>query len=212
MVRFVLGPDGRIAPDLAATLPGRGAWVRAERGALDKAVGRKLFARAFKAPVGAPPDLADAVERLLAKRCVELLGLARRAGQAVAGFVKVETLARAGKIGLLIHAAEGAEDGRRKLSGLAGSAPRIEILRGEELSLAFGRENVVHAALAPGRLADRLLLESRRLAGFRRLPETHESDRAGRSRSGPGRAIYRPDPGEDPGLDGETQGQDDSGR
>jgi predicted RNA-binding protein YlxR (DUF448 family) len=170
-IRFVRAPDGRVVPDLAASLPGRGAWVVAERAPLEKAVARRLFARAFKAETAAAPDLAQQVERLLARRCVDLIGLARRAGQAVAGFGKVEGWARAGQVGALLTAREGAEDGRRRLYGLAAGAARIGVLDAAELGLAFGRESVVHAAVAPGRLADRLLSESRRLAGFRTAPD-----------------------------------------
>ena len=208
MIRFVLDPGGRVVPDLTASLPGRGAWVRAERPALERAVGRKLFGRSFKAPASAAPELADEVERLLARRCCELLGLARRAGQAVAGFVKVEAWARAGKAGLLLTAVEGAEDGRRRLYGLAGDAPRIEILRGAELSLAFGRENVVHAALMPGRLADRLLVETRRLAGFRGPPiAARKGDHAGHPHGDQGRPASPPDQDERYGPNRETQGK-----
>jgi hypothetical protein len=145
---------------------------------------RRLFARAFKAEAAAAPDLAQQVERLLARRCVELIGLARRAGQAVAGFGKVEGWARAGQVGVLLTAQEGAEDGRRRLYGLTAGAARIGVLDAAELGLAFGRESVVHAAVAPGRLADRLVLESRRLAGFRTMRDTADgatgSDRAAR--------------------------------
>lgn len=169
-IRFVRAPDGRVVPDLAASLPGRGAWVMAERGPLEKAVARRLFARAFKAEAAAAPDLTQQVERLLARRCIDLIGLARRAGEAVAGFGKVEGWARAGQVGVLLTAREGAEDGRRRLYGLAAGAPRVGVLDAEELGLAFGRESVVHAAVAPGRLADRLVSESRRLAGFRAAP------------------------------------------
>lgn len=199
-VRFVLGPDGQVVPDLAAKLPGRGAWILADRATLELALRRKAFARAFKAQVTVAPDLPDRVESLLARQCIDLLGLARRAGQAVAGFGKVEAMLRAGPVGGLLTAAEGAEDGRRKLYGLAGAAPRVEILSRDELGLAFGRESVVHAAIAPGRLADRLVAESRRLAGFR------DARGAVRGPSGIDRgAMSNPeDHAEQPRSDGET--------
>lgn len=202
-IRFVRGPDGRVVPDLAASLPGRGAWVVAERAPLEKAVSRRLFARAFKAETAAAPDLAQQVERLLARRCVELIGLARRAGQAVAGFGKVEGWARAGQVGVLLTAREGAEDGRRRLYGLAAGAARAGVLDAAELGLAFGRESVVHAAVAPGRLADRLLAESRRLAGFRAAADAADGvtgiERAARSNP--------PDHDERNGLAGGTRGR-----
>lgn len=207
-IRFVRDPAGQVVPDLAGRLPGRGAWVVADRAALDRAVTRRLFARAFRAESAAAADLADQVEALLARRCVDLLGLARRAGQAVAGFGKVEGWARAGRIGLLLTAQEGAEDGRRRLYGLAAGAARVGVLTAAELGLAFGRESVVHAALAQGRLADRLLAESRRLAGFRSV-----RDAAGPTSGTDCAARSDPPNHDDPGnLAGQSRGCASDGR
>jgi len=167
MVRFVVGPEARIVPDVAGKLPGRGIWVSASRSALERAISKRLFARAAKAPVLVDPDLARQVETLLAQRCLEYLGLARRAGLAVAGFEKVRERLQRGGVAVLLAAADGAADGRLRLRRLAPDIPLVELLTGEELSLALGRENVVHAALAPGGLAKRFLAETARLTGFR---------------------------------------------
>jgi predicted RNA-binding protein YlxR (DUF448 family) len=172
LVRFVVGPDGDVVPDLARELPGRGVWVTATRAALDEAVRRKVFGRAFARHGGpanptVPADLADRVERLLARRAAHWLGLARRAGHVVAGYEKVREAIAAGEVRLLVAAADGSPDGRRKVAGLAPRLEVVDALNGAELSMALGRENVVHAALQPGRLAARFLGEARRLAGFR---------------------------------------------
>jgi hypothetical protein len=135
---------------------------------VETAVAKRLFARAARAPATAPPDLADRVERLLAERCCELLGLARRSGQAVAGFEKVREALRGGRVGLLVEASDGARHGRDKLAGASPGVARASVLRAEELGLAFGRDHVVHAAVAPGRFAERLAIDAGRLAGFRR--------------------------------------------
>lgn len=171
LIRFVVGPDGSLVPDLAAKLPGRGIWVTASRPAIAAAVGRRLFARAARGPVMVPPDLAERLERLLAARCLDLLGLARRAGQAVAGYEKVRAALASGRVAVLVAAFDGAADGRRKLRQLAAGLPVVEVLSAAELSLALGRENVIHAALTSGRLASTFLAEAARLAGLRILPE-----------------------------------------
>lgn len=167
LVRFVVGPDGRLVPDVEGTLPGRGLWLSARRDVLNTAGARNLFAKAARTKVVFGADLADQVERLLARRCLDLLGLARRAGLAVAGFEKVRGMLRAGKAAVVIAASDGAAGGRAKLRALAPHLPLIEILSAEELGAAVGSGPLVHAAVAQGRLARRLVAEARRLAGFR---------------------------------------------
>ena len=167
LVRFVVGPEGTIVPDVAGRLPGRGLWLTARRDIVALATSKRIFARAARAQVGVDEGLADQVERLLAKRCCAILGLARRAGQALAGFVKVRTLVVSGGAAVLVEAADGGSDSRAKLAALAPALPVVDRLSCAELSAAFGREHVVHAALTPGRLASSLLAEAARLGGFR---------------------------------------------
>lgn len=174
LIRFVLGPGETVVPDLAAKLPGRGVWLTADRALVEKAVRRRLFARAFRRPVTVPEDLPGTLERLLAGRLVEILALGRKAGQAVAGFEKVRAMLGSGAAGMLMEALDGAPDGRLKLRRLARDLPRITVLRGDELGLAFGRDFAIHAALARGGIADRALAEARRLGGFR--PEAEIED------------------------------------
>jgi uncharacterized protein len=172
LVRFVVGPENEIVPDLAAKLPGRGIWVRASRPILERAVTKNLFAKAAKINVHAAADLPANLEALLLKRIQEHLGLARRSGILVLGFDNVvRALQSRRKPGLLIEASGGAEDGRRKVLAAARAqglnAQIIGCLTANELSMALGRENVIHAALFPGPLADRLALDAERLEGFR---------------------------------------------
>ena len=146
MLRFVVGPEGEVVPDLARSLPGRGMWVTAERSAVEQAVARKLFSRAARAAVKAPADLAERVERLLRDRVLEDLGRARRAGRAVAGFVRVEQMIGQGRAGLLIVPEEADGDGLAKLrtSGL----PVERLADAGALGGVFGREQAVYVAVA----------------------------------------------------------------
>jgi predicted RNA-binding protein YlxR (DUF448 family) len=172
LVRFAADPDGNVVPDVAAQLPGRGMWVSATRAAVTTAVAKNLFSKSAKAPLKASADLPDRVERLLSVRMQADLGLARRAGHAVLGFDNVlrELDARVAPVAL-VEASDGAADGRRKLAGSIRARKLkieiIEVLTSAELSLALGRENVIHAALKPGRLAERLTFDAGRLGGFR---------------------------------------------
>lgn len=167
LVRFVVSPGGEIVPDVAERLPGRGLWLTARRDIVATAVAKRLFGRAARRPVVVDGALADRVETLLVARCRDLIGLARRAGEAAMGFVKVERMLTAGVAGLLLGASDGARDGRGKLRALAPDVRERSELTAGELGAAFGRDWAVHAALRDGRLADALARELDRLDGFR---------------------------------------------
>jgi uncharacterized protein len=171
LLRFVVGPDDALVPDLAERLPGRGLWLQARQDMMAKACARNLFAKAAKRHVRVPDDLPVQVERLALQRCLSLLGLARRSGAVVAGFEKVRAALRAGEVGLLIQAADAAEDGRRKIQALARAVgPKVALVQfcsAAELGGALGREAVVHVGVAPGRFAGDLSREAQRLAGLR---------------------------------------------
>jgi predicted RNA-binding protein YlxR (DUF448 family) len=167
LIRFIVGPDDRVVPDLKGDLPGRGMWVRAEREAIQQAVAKGRFSRGARRNVNAPEGLADQVERLLSRRCLDLLGLAKKAGALVHGFDRVAAALEGKKAHLLLAARDGAVDGRAKLERKAGQVPVVALFDRAELSLALGAENVVHAALTDARLARRFLEESGRLKGFR---------------------------------------------
>jgi hypothetical protein len=162
-----VGPDGAIVPDIEARLPGRGLWLTPRRDIVDRAVAKRIFARAARRPVAAPPELADRIESLLARRCCDAIGLARRAGLAVAGFERVGEAVRRGRVGLLLFALDGAEGGRGKLPAIGRDLPSARVLTGVEIGGAFGRERIVHAAIAGGPLARQLLLDLSRLTGLR---------------------------------------------
>ena len=167
LVRLVVGPNGELVPDVAARLPGRGLWLTPRRDIVERAVVKRLFARAARRLVAVPADLADRIEALLAQRCIDMLGLARRAGLAVGGFEKVSEATRNGKAGLLLAALDGAEGGRRKIRGLGHGLPLAYVLTAAELGAAFGREHMVNASLGSGALCARLLLDAEKIAGFR---------------------------------------------
>ncbi|HEU0222813.1 MAG TPA: RNA-binding protein [Paracoccaceae bacterium] len=168
LIRFVVGPDATIVPDLAGRLPGRGIWVSAARAALERAERKNLFSRAARTQVRVPEGLAGLVERLAAQRSIELLALARKAGLAIAGHDRVKARLKQGPVAVLIEAADGSEQGRARLRPLAGDARRITCLTGAELGLAFGRDSVIHAALEAGGITDRFIREADRLQGLRR--------------------------------------------
>ncbi len=165
MVRFVLAPDGAVVPDVDERLPGRGIWVTADRALLAQAVRKNLFAKAAGAPARAEADLPARVEAGLRRRCLDLLGLARRAGLLVAGFDQVEAALRQGGVGLVLIARDAASQAA-KLRRLAGEVPVAAGLGRSELGRPFGRDELVYAAVARGRLADRLRRELARLDGL----------------------------------------------
>jgi len=166
MIRFVVGPDRQVVPDLAARLPGRGMWLSARADVLDTARVRAAFARAAKGPVILPPDLGGTVRVGLARRVVGKLGFCRRAGQAVAGFAKAREWVQAGKARLVIEASDGSEDERHRLMSGASGVTVAWPLDAASLGAIFGRDQTVHVAIAPGRLADGLMNEIERLAGI----------------------------------------------
>jgi uncharacterized protein len=174
LIRFALGPEGVVVPDVASKLPGRGAWVRADRGAVTQAAKKGAFGRAFRQNVKAPDELAGLTETLLARRCLDLLGLAQRAGALAVGATKVEQAIRARALPLLIEAADGAMEGREKLMSLhigfwRRPPPAVGCFSAAELGVALGRERVIHASLLQERLALVWVAEIGRLAGFRAI-------------------------------------------
>jgi predicted RNA-binding protein YlxR (DUF448 family) len=173
MIRFVIGPDGEAVPDLKRKLPGRGVWVTATQDALSDAVKRKALARGFKQEVRLPADLVARTGELLERAALDALAMAGKAGLVATGFTRVEAALAREKVVALLHAAEAAADGVRKLD--AALRRRLEhdpivtigILTSAQLDLAFGRPNVVHAALLAGPPSDTFLARLQRLERFR---------------------------------------------
>jgi len=169
LIRFVVSPDGAVVPDVLGRLPGRGLYVAADRKALDRAATKGLFNRAARRPVTAPPGLADLIEGQLLRRVVDLLAMARKAGEAVTGYEKVKEWLVKEQAAVLIQASDGSERGKTKLHAPQGENTFIGCLSSGELGLAFGRERAIHAALATGGLTTRVVEEAARLAGIRGL-------------------------------------------
>jgi predicted RNA-binding protein YlxR (DUF448 family) len=165
MLRFVVGPDRAIVPDLAARLPGRGLWLSARRDVVEAARSKGGFAKAARGAVSVPADLTSVLQAGLARRIADHLGLARRAGQAVAGFEKARALLQSGQASLVIEASDGSEDERRRLLSGARAVTVAWPLDGATLGSVFGRDRAVHVAVMRGKLADRLANEIERLAG-----------------------------------------------
>lgn len=173
LIRFVVGPEGQVVPDILGKLPGRGMWVTATREAIDKA-GRGQFSRSAKAPVTVPEGLADEVERQVARLVVDLIALARKAGLAVAGFEKVKDALAQNRVRVLLQASDGSERGKTKLWTPTG-ARYFGCLTSGELGLAFGRQSVIHGALSAGGLSDRVVEEAAKLRGLREIDGTQGS-------------------------------------
>jgi hypothetical protein len=175
LVRFVVGPDQAVVPDLKRKLPGRGAWVTARRDVLAMAVKRGAFARAFRADVKAAPDLPASVEGLMERAVLDALAIARKARQVVVGHAQVEAAAEDGAALAVLHAANAGPEGVRQILAAIrrGSPPDganvvvIRVFTSAQLDLAFARPNVVHAALLAGRASDTVIARWQRLARFR---------------------------------------------
>ncbi len=167
LIRFVVSPDGEAVPDLSERLPGRGLWLTARGDIVRRACRENSFSKAARQSVKVSADLAERLTALLDRRCLEIVGLARRSGQAVAGFEKVRAAIKDGNVALLLEASDGAADGREKIARIAPGSAILSLWTAAELGGPFGREDVVHAAILRGGLADRLLREARRLEGLR---------------------------------------------
>ena len=171
MIRFVVDPDGAVVPDVKRKLPGRGIWITATRAAVEEAVGKRVFARGFKRDLRVAPDLAALTETLLERAALDALAIAGKAGQVIAGFGKVEDALNSGEAIALLHASDGAADGKRKLDAVwrknDRQIPLIEVFASAQLDLALGRLNVIHAALLAGPVSDSFIARTERFSRFR---------------------------------------------
>jgi predicted RNA-binding protein YlxR (DUF448 family) len=174
LIRFVLSPDGEVAPDLKEKLPGRGVWLTAAHDTVAEALKRNAFARTLKQEARAPQGLDAQIDKLLSEAAISALSLANKTGEVVFGYAKVEEAIAKGRVVGLIHARETAEDGRRKLGaklrGKKGgtSLPAVRVFTVDELGLASGRTNVIHAALIQGGAALKVLAAASRLERYRK--------------------------------------------
>ena len=185
LMRFVIGPSGEVVPDLRHRLPGRGAWVKPTAQAIGEAVRKRLFSKGFKTDAKASPTLVEEIDSALVRDLKGSLSLANKAGALVAGFAKVEAALGKSKVVALIHAAEAAADGRRKLAAALRKATAdtiseisiLDDLSGDDLGVALGREHVIHAALLAGPGHEGCLARWRRLRTFRGVDEAAERPR-----------------------------------
>jgi predicted RNA-binding protein YlxR (DUF448 family) len=177
LIRFVLSPSGEAVADLKRKLPGRGLWISASHAAVAEAVRRHQFSRGFKREVRASASLADDTGQSLVRSAIDALAIAAKAGQAISGFAKVEDALLRRQAAVLLHAADGAADGIRKLeavirktaadSGETREIPVITALASAELDLALGRANVIHAALLAGSASRTFLSRIQTLVRYR---------------------------------------------
>ncbi len=183
LIRFVIGPDAQVYPDILGKLPGRGMYVTADRKVLEEA--RKgQFSRSAKQAVTVPDGLIDDVERQMVRRVVDLIALTRKSGRAVCGFEKVKGwLAGGERVRVLMQASDGSERGKTKLWTPEG-ARYFGCLTAQELGLAFGRQSVIHGALSTGGLSNRVVEEASKLAGLRGIDGRENDDDGGKAASG----------------------------
>jgi hypothetical protein len=191
LIRFVVSPTGEVVPDLKRKLPGRGLWVSASRRAVAEAVRRNQFGKGFKRAVRVGPALSETTEALLERSLVEALAMAAKAGQVLSGFGKVETALGQRQVQVLVHAADGAADGIRKLDAIARQnagfndespeLPVVTALTSEQLDLALGRSNVIHAALLAGPASKTFLSRSHTLVRYRMADDDKTAGRAARN-------------------------------
>jgi predicted RNA-binding protein YlxR (DUF448 family) len=173
MIRFVVAPDGTVVPDLKRRLPGRGIWITGTRPALRTALARKAFAKGFKRDVQVAPDFVESTEKLLERAALDALAMARKAGNTAIGFSKADAALTRDRVVALIHAADAAADGVRKLGAALRQRPDaenidvIDTFTSAQLDLALGRSNVIHAALLAGPESETVLARAARLRRFR---------------------------------------------
>jgi len=187
MVRFVLDPEGVVTPDIQGKLPGRGVWVSSDRKSLEKVIALQSFARGFKGKAKVEGDLVDLTERLLVRRILGLITMARKASVIAMGFDQVQSMAREAAIAFRIEASDGSKDGRSKIRTLAKAMNReqelpdpivIGCFTADQIGKALARESIVHAAIKPSKLAKSLKVETARLSGFQDLISMDWPDRA----------------------------------
>jgi uncharacterized protein len=191
LIRFVVTPTGEVIPDLKRKLPGRGLWVSASRQAVAEAVRRNQFSKGFKRDLRVTPALADDTENLLVRSVTDALAMAAKAGQVVSGFSKVEGALEQGQAKALLHASDGAADGIRKLDAIvrqkAGNHgeshefPVVTVLTSEQLDLALGRSNVIHAAVLAGPASKTFLSRSHILVRYRMADDDKTAGPAARN-------------------------------
>ncbi len=174
LIRIVLSPENVLVPDFKSKLPGRGAWVCSKRKVVEQAVAKGAFKRAFKTSIADGGNLTELIAKLLKQDAISRVSLAKKAGVLVSGAAKVERQIAKRKVAVLIQAQDGAADGKRKIEGslksqygeAAKTIPIVSFFTTEELSLALGLENVIHAAVTCERFGKNLVSAVARLKQY----------------------------------------------
>ncbi|WP_254492824.1 RNA-binding protein [Bartonella sp. B1099] len=175
LIRFVMGPNNQIVPDLKANLPGRGVWISAHHAVIEKAIKQKAFHKSFKTEVEVAPNLVHIVDTLLLKAALSSLSMARKAGAVVMGATKVDAAIRSGQVILVLHAKESTEDGKRKIAQAIHTIQQqtnrtiktISLFTSDEMRMAFGSNPVMHAALLDTKAAEGFLKTTYKLISYR---------------------------------------------
>ena len=192
LIRFVAAPDGSIIPDLKRQLPGRGCWVKIDRSLVDKAVAKKTFARALKADVKAADDLGETVDRLLAQQLMQMMNMARKAGQFITGASKVDAAIRAGAAIAVFHSTGAADDGVRKIDQARKAwhlgmeteeeIPSFRLFSESEMEGVMGQNAFIHAAVLAGQAGEGVVKRAKMLEQYRNSGQSRAPDSAGRQK------------------------------
>ena len=192
LIRFVAAPDGTVIADLKRQLPGRGCWVKIDRSLVDKAVAKKLFARALKADVKAAADLGATVETLLAQQLMQMMNMARKAGQFVTGSAKVDAAVRSGAAIAVFHATNAAEDGVRKIDQARRAwhlgmeteeeIPSYRLFSESEMEGLMGQNAFIHAAVLAGQAGEGVVKRAKMLEQYRNGGQSRAAGGAGRQK------------------------------
>jgi predicted RNA-binding protein YlxR (DUF448 family) len=190
LIRFVAAPDGTVVPDLKRELPGRGCWVKMDRSLVDKAVAKKLFARALKADVKAADDLGERVERLLLHQLLQMMNMARKAGQLVTGSAKVDAAIRSGAALAVFHSTDAAADGVRKIDQARKAwhlgmeteeeIPSFRLFSESEMEGVMGQNAFIHAAVLAGQAGEGVVKRAKMLEQYRNGGRSRAPGGAGR--------------------------------
>lgn len=191
LIRFVAGPDGNVVPDLKRQLPGRGCWVKPERALIEKAIAKKLFARALKADVKAGPELLGLLDRLMTQQVVGMMGMARKAGQFISGATKVDAAVRSGEALAVFHATDAAADGVRKIdqarkarhlgTNAGAEIPSFRLFTGSEMDELMGPNAFIHAVALAGQAGEGVVKRANMLEQYRNGGQIDARDGAART-------------------------------
>lgn len=192
LIRFVAAPDGTVVADLKRQLPGRGCWVKIDRSLVDKAVAKKLFSRALKADVKAAAELGETVDTLLVQQLMQMMNMARKAGQFVTGSAKVDAAVRSGAAIAVFHATNAAEDGVRKIDQARKAwhlgmeteeeVPSYRLFSESEMEGLMGQNAFIHAAVLAGQAGEGVVKRAKMLEQYRNGGQSRAAGGAGRQK------------------------------